>query len=55
MGLIAAAGRSPRSDEAMIAKMGERMGGDRALLFGRRTYEDLLASWNAKAARSRKR
>ena len=24
------------------------MGGDRAFLFGRRTYEDLLASWNAK-------
>jgi dihydrofolate reductase len=31
----------------MVTKMGERMGGDRALLFGRRTYEDLLASWNA--------
>ena len=27
--------------------MGERMGGDRAFLFGRRTYEELLASWNA--------
>jgi dihydrofolate reductase len=27
--------------------MGEQMGGDRAFLFGRRTYEDLLASWNA--------
>ena len=37
----------PRSDEAMVTKMGERMGGDRAFLFGRRTYEDLLASWNA--------
>jgi dihydrofolate reductase len=37
----------PRSDEAMVAKMGERMGGDHAFLFGRRTYEDLLASWNA--------
>jgi len=37
----------PYSDEAMVAKMGERMGGDRAFLFGRRTYEDLLASWNA--------
>jgi dihydrofolate reductase len=35
------------SDEAMAAKMGERMGGDRAFLFGRRTYEELLASWNA--------
>jgi len=32
----------------MVAKMGERMGGDRSFLFGRRTYEDLLASWNAK-------
>src|SRR5919202_4931509 len=27
-------------DEATVAKMGERMGGDRAFLFGRRTYED---------------
>jgi dihydrofolate reductase len=36
-----------RADEAMVAKMGERMGGDRAFLFGRRTYEELLASWNA--------
>jgi dihydrofolate reductase len=27
--------------------MGERMGGDRAFLFGRRTYEQLLTSWNA--------
>ena len=38
----------PRSDEAIVAKMGERMGGDRAFLFGRRTYDDLLASWNAR-------
>jgi dihydrofolate reductase len=38
----------PRGDEAMVAKMGERMGGDHAFLFGRRTYEDLLASWNAR-------
>src|ERR671923_299123 len=36
-----------RNDEAMVAKMGERMGSDRAFMFGRRTYEDLLASWNA--------
>jgi hypothetical protein len=35
----------------MVAKMGERMGGDRAFLFGRRTYEDLLASWNAQGGR----
>jgi len=34
-------------DEASVAKMGERMGADRAWLFGRRTYEQLLASWNA--------
>ncbi len=37
----------PYGDEATVAKMGERMGGDRAWLFGRRTYEDLLTSWNA--------
>ena len=36
------------SDEAMVANMGERMGSDRAFLFGRRTYEQLLASWNAR-------
>jgi dihydrofolate reductase len=37
----------PRGDDAMVAKMGERMGEDRAFLFGRRSYEELLASWNA--------
>jgi len=37
----------PHGDETIVARMGERMGGDRAFLFGRRTYEDLLASWNA--------
>jgi len=37
-----------RGDQAMVTKMGERMGADRAFLFGRRTYEDLLAAWNAK-------
>jgi dihydrofolate reductase len=37
----------PYADQAIVAKMGERMGGDRAFLFGRRTYEQLLASWNA--------
>jgi dihydrofolate reductase len=41
----------PYSDEAMVAKMGERMGGDRAFLFGRRTYEELLATWNARGGR----
>jgi dihydrofolate reductase len=38
----------PHSDEAMVAKMGERMGSNPAFLFGRRTYEDLLATWNAR-------
>jgi len=38
----------PYGDEATVAKMGERMGGNRAWLFGRRTYEGLLASWNAR-------
>jgi dihydrofolate reductase len=38
----------PYGDDAMVAKMGERMGEDRAFLFGRRTYEQLLTSWNAR-------
>jgi dihydrofolate reductase len=38
----------PYSDEAMVGKMGERMGAERAFLFGRRTYEQLLSSWNAR-------
>lgn len=38
----------PRNDKAMVAKMSERMGSDRAFLFGRRTYEDLLTTWNAR-------
>ena len=38
---------APYGDEATVAKMGERMGADRAFLFGRRTYEELLSSWNA--------
>jgi dihydrofolate reductase len=37
----------PYGDEATVAKMGERMGQNRAWLFGRRTYEELLAYWNA--------
>jgi dihydrofolate reductase len=37
-----------RNDEAMRAWMGQRMGQpDGALLFGRRTYEDVLGSWNS--------
>src|SRR2546423_13194552 len=38
----------PYGDETSVAKMGERMGEDRAWLFGRRTYEQLLAVWNAR-------
>ena len=38
----------PYGDEATVAKMGERMGGNFEWLFGRRTYEDLLATWNAR-------
>ncbi len=38
----------PYSDDATVAKMGERMGSDRAFLFGRRTYEELLKTWNAR-------
>jgi dihydrofolate reductase len=36
------------SDQAIVAKMGERIGGGHAFLFGRRTYENLLATWNAR-------
>src|SRR5207302_2371422 len=39
---------NPYGDETSVAKMGERMGEDRAWLFGRRTYEQLLAVWNAR-------
>lgn len=35
------------SDELIGAKMGERMAGGYAWLFGRRSYDGLLASWNA--------
>jgi dihydrofolate reductase len=31
----------------MMGKMGERMGDEHAWLFGRRTYEELLSTWNA--------
>jgi len=37
----------PRGDAALGSKMGEAMGSNFAFLFGRRTYEDLLAHWNA--------
>jgi dihydrofolate reductase len=39
---------APYADQATVAKMHERMGEDRAWLFGRRTYEQLLPSWNAR-------
>jgi dihydrofolate reductase len=45
------AGRVASADDAGGKAMGERMaagGGLAGWLFGRRTYEDLLASWNAK-------
>lgn len=38
----------PGNDEVMAGALGERMGRpDGGLLLGRRTYEDLLAFWNA--------
>jgi dihydrofolate reductase len=33
-------------DEATVTKLGERMGGEHVWLFGRWTYEQLLAHWN---------
>jgi dihydrofolate reductase len=41
----------PYADESGVAKMGERMGEDRAFLFGRRTYEEILSIWNARGGR----
>ena len=43
--------RSPQATEEVPRAMGERMaagGGLKGWLFGRRTYEDLLAVWNAR-------
>jgi dihydrofolate reductase len=37
---------APRGDGETVNKVGERMGDDRSFLFGRWTYENLLASWN---------
>ncbi len=39
---------TPRGDELIVAKMAERMGENRAFLFGRRSYEDMLSAWNRK-------
>jgi len=36
------------ADHATVLKMGERMGPEHAFLFGRRTYEQLLESWNTR-------
>jgi dihydrofolate reductase len=36
----------PHADESAVQAMGERMGHAHAFLFGRRTYEQLLSSWN---------
>ncbi len=36
----------PRSDEVMGTAMGARMAASGGLVFGRRTYEDLLSYWN---------
>jgi dihydrofolate reductase len=38
----------PFGDETTVAKMGERMGEDRAFLFGRWSYEHLLSTWNTR-------
>jgi hypothetical protein len=37
----------PNSDEAVGRALGERMARSSGLLFGRRTYEDLLSYWNS--------
>jgi dihydrofolate reductase len=39
---------APYSEETMGKKMGERMSDDYAWLFGRRSYEGLLAAWNVR-------
>jgi dihydrofolate reductase len=39
----------PRNDPLMAAKIGERMGDERAFLFGRRTYEDFYDVWPKQA------
>jgi dihydrofolate reductase len=39
----------PRNDPLMAAKIGERMGDERAFLFGRRTYEDFYDVWPKRA------
>ena len=38
---------TPRTDEVIGQALGERMATSGGLLFGRRTYEDLLGHWNS--------
>jgi dihydrofolate reductase len=38
---------TPRSDEVVGRAMGMRMASSAGLLFGRRTYDDLLSHWNS--------
>ena len=41
---------APRAaDEQIAAKIGERMGAERAFLFGRRTYENLYEVWGKRS------
>jgi len=47
-GFVAGGWATPYADPVIGAKMGERMGSDFEWLFGRRTYEQLLAAWNAR-------
>jgi len=46
-GFAAGGWATARSDDAMGARMGELMGHGHSWLLGRRTYEDVLMSWNA--------
>jgi hypothetical protein len=46
----------PGNDPVMTDAIGERMGKpDGGMLLGRRSYEDMLASWNAKGGPQRRR
>ncbi|MDQ0662062.1 dihydrofolate reductase [Arthrobacter ulcerisalmonis] len=38
----------PYADQSTVRKMGERMGPEHAFLLGRRTYVELLGSWNSR-------
>ncbi|MCV7421796.1 dihydrofolate reductase family protein [Mycobacterium yunnanensis] len=47
-GFAAGGWATPYADPVIGAKMGERMGPEFEWLFGRRTYEQLLAAWNSR-------